>query len=203
VKMAIQWLCDNGHISIEKGCTKWNPKLSPNRNTYLLSIGHVVHGNDMHIVHDVPLHGERGAPDIGHDVPLHGEHGAPPYIVEPTNDPTNRTTNEPIPCQQQAADVSKKPGSDAPKSKPKPEYETDPLGKLNPGFCEFYAIWPRRVKRKDAFRAYLKMVKSDSDHELLVTKTRQAVAGIFASRQLDKVPHPSTWINSLDWKDDT
>jgi len=99
--------------------------------------------------------------------------------------------------------VSKKPGSDAPKSKPKPEYETDPLGKLNPGFCEFYAIWPRRVKRKDAFRAYLKMVKSDSDHELLVTKTRQAVAGIFASRQLDKVPHPSTWINSLDWKDDT
>src|SRR5690606_38637883 len=118
VKMAIQWLCDNGHISIEKGWTKWNPKLSPNRNTYLLSIGNVVHGNDMHIVHDVPLHGERGAPDIVHDVPLHGERGAPPYIVEPTNEPTNRTTNEPIPCQQQAADVSKKPGSDAPKSKP-------------------------------------------------------------------------------------
>lgn len=79
----------------------------------------------------------------------------------------------------------------------------DHLGNGDPRFCEFYDSYPRKISRKDAYAAYRKLVKTDADHAKLVQGTRIAASGEWAGRPKDKIPHPSTWINSLNWQDDT
>lgn len=78
---------------------------------------------------------------------------------------------------------------------------TDPLGKLHPGFCAFYALWPRKVGRKQAFSAYLRRVKPEQAESFLQA-TQTALNGRYAGRETRYIPHPTTWINSLDWMEE-
>jgi len=91
--------------------------------------------------------------------------------------------------------------SRAPEEKPAKGKKVDHLGYDNSAFCEFMSLWPRKLKRSEAYSAYRKNVKSDEQHQLLMERSRAALQGEFANRKVDKIPYPSSWINGSDWLD--
>ena len=113
--------------------------------------------------------------------------------TEPTKEPNNL-------CHQQAGDEEKPAAPPEKKPKAKPEHEIDPLGKSNLQFCEFYDNYLNKKKRKAAFKAFLKL--KPADRELLIKRTKEANEGMFSVREQKYIPHPSSWINSLEWKDE-
>lgn len=66
-------------------------------------------------------------------------------------------------------------------------------------FDDFWLLWPRRVARKDAMKAWHRLTPSQQ------TKALDALVDwrtIFAQRDEDKVPHPATWLNGERWEDE-
>lgn len=100
-----------------------------------------------------------------------------------------------------SASDSKNSKTSKSKSKSK-NADDDHLGKSNPLFSEFYASYPRRVNRADAYAAYLKHVKTEADHLALMKATEAAKAGIWEGRAQEHIPYPAVWINKLNWQDD-
>lgn len=84
-----------------------------------------------------------------------------------------------------------------------PKPANDHLGEGCPTFCDFYALWPRRVGRKEAYKAYHRHVPSSLKHNTLMRGSAKALSagGILHGRPLDKMPYPATWINGSDWYD--
>jgi hypothetical protein len=68
-----------------------------------------------------------------------------------------------------------------------------------PRFEEFWTIYPRKVSRLSALRAWVK-----NDCERIaddVLAGIQAQLPAFTARELDKVPHAATWLNAQRWTD--
>lgn len=73
----------------------------------------------------------------------------------------------------------------------------------NPGFMEFWKLYPRRVGRANAFKAWRK-IKPDVE---LVNKILDALDVQRDSEQWAKeggqfIPHPATWLNREGWLDE-
>jgi hypothetical protein len=75
---------------------------------------------------------------------------------------------------------------------------TKPVGG-SPEFLTFWNLYPRKVDRKEAIRAWIKGVCDGSLGEIL--------AGLESWKRCkqwldpDKIPYPSTWINKRRWQD--
>lgn len=68
------------------------------------------------------------------------------------------------------------------------------------GFAEFYAIWPRKVAKQAAERAYRKQVTSASRHETLMVNTKLWLESWRREDRSTKfIPHPATYLNRGDW----
>lgn len=85
----------------------------------------------------------------------------------------------------------------AQKSKKK-ERENSP--KSGPEFHEFWALYPRRISKQDAERAWLKL----DEHDRIA-----AFAGIARQRDWPQmaseakyIPYPATWLNGRRWEDE-
>lgn len=90
-----------------------------------------------------------------------------------------------------------------PKKHATPAKKREPrAGKPNGAFDLFYSAYPRKVNRKDAERAWLKL----SPDEKLQAKIMQALEEQKASEDWRKeggkfIPYPSTWLNKERWDD--
>ena len=68
-----------------------------------------------------------------------------------------------------------------------------------PEFADFWLLYPRRVARRDAMKAWLRLTP---------TQQMQAVVAIvewrrvWAKKDLDYVPHGSTWLNGWRFEDE-
>lgn len=66
-------------------------------------------------------------------------------------------------------------------------------------FDDFWAAWPRKVKKPDALRAWTKAIKR--------ANPEQIIAAAIAYRdnpgrpETRYIPHPSTWLNADSWND--
>lgn len=90
-----------------------------------------------------------------------------------------------------------------PPEEAKKESKEDKQNKLQleADFNFFWTIYPKKQGKKDALRAYLKARKKASRDELLEA-LREVKAKDWKFRELQYVPHASTWLNQERWTDE-
>jgi len=66
---------------------------------------------------------------------------------------------------------------------------------------EFWSIYPRKVRKKDALNSYKKARKSITA-DIIKDSINQHLKGIWAEKEIRFIPHPSTWLNAEGWNDD-
>ncbi len=69
----------------------------------------------------------------------------------------------------------------------------------SPQFEEFWLLWPRRVAKLAAWKSWCAW-NCDTIPELLPALKLQLPA--FCQRDIDHVPHATTWINQRRWEDE-
>ena len=69
------------------------------------------------------------------------------------------------------------------------------------GFDDFWKLYPRRVGKGAARRAWAKAVSRGADPAAILEAAARLPAE-YAGRELCYVPHPSTWLNGERWEDD-
>lgn len=70
----------------------------------------------------------------------------------------------------------------------------------NPHFEHFWDVWPKRVAKADARRAWEKAVKKD-DPEVIIAAAAEYAASPFRP-EMKFIPLPATWLNGERWLDD-
>lgn len=76
-----------------------------------------------------------------------------------------------------------------------------PKGQESEAFKAFYAAYPRRVKRKAANRAWVKLGLDAIAGQIMAALDWQK-REVFAKCERDKIPHPSSWLNDERWNDE-
>lgn len=67
-------------------------------------------------------------------------------------------------------------------------------------FTEFWSIYPRKVSKPDAQRAWAKAIKR-ADPELIIAGLRRHLP-IWVSAEVQFIPHAATWLNGERWGDE-
>lgn len=107
-------------------------------------------------------------------------------------------------CLQMISDDCKCPRNPI-QSNPNPiresESESARVSERDTAFEEFWAAYPKKVGKKDAYRAFSKLSKADWP------KLAPAIEAQKNSKQWQKdegqyIPNPSTWLNQGRWDDD-
>ena len=69
-----------------------------------------------------------------------------------------------------------------------------------PSFADFWTLYPRRVARKEAERAWQRLSAAERiDATIAISKWR---AVWVARGEMHYVPHASTWLNGARWDDE-
>lgn len=68
-------------------------------------------------------------------------------------------------------------------------------------FARFYAIYPRRIGKKAAEKAWVKALKDGADPESLISAA-QRYAASRVGQDPKYTPHPATWLNQGRWEDE-
>ena len=68
-----------------------------------------------------------------------------------------------------------------------------------PDFQDFWLLYPRRVARKDALKAWGKL--SPAQQVAAITALVEW-RRVWANKDLDYLPYPATWINGERWTDE-
>lgn len=68
-------------------------------------------------------------------------------------------------------------------------------------FQDFWAIYPRRVAKRAAQKAWDKEMKAGTDPDSIIAGLRRQIP-IFARKDEQFIPHASTWIHSGRWEDE-
>jgi hypothetical protein len=79
--------------------------------------------------------------------------------------------------------------------------EQSSLRSTSESFARFYAVYPRKIGRKAAERAWGKALKDGADPAVLVAAA-QRFAAVRAGQDPKFTPHPATWLNQGRWEDE-
>lgn len=72
---------------------------------------------------------------------------------------------------------------------------------LQADFDFFWTIYPRHVSKKESLKAYIKARKKVSA-DVILEALREVKAKVWINRELQHVPHASTWLNQERWNDE-
>lgn len=168
-------------------------KVGVHRNTVRLVVAHLVATGVVELIEAAPGEVRKyrwllGRPRVNHawsDDRTPRESRVPPRDVPRT--PARR--HAPIPREPQA--------------------DTSPLGQLpltggdlNIEFFRWWAVWPRRVARIAALKAYTKARKTASAEQLLAGANTVLAAWNAEPDRRQFVPHPASWLNDGRWLDE-
>ena len=67
-------------------------------------------------------------------------------------------------------------------------------------FDEFWRIYPRKVGKGQARKAWLSAGRKVADFTIILALNSQLSAGMF-EKEVQFIPHPSTWLNGERWSD--
>jgi predicted transcriptional regulator len=70
------------------------------------------------------------------------------------------------------------------------------------GFTEFYGIYPRHIGKAKAKRAFATASKTADPQVIIAGARRWAEFCETTRRQMQYIPHPTTWLNQGRWDDD-
>lgn len=68
-------------------------------------------------------------------------------------------------------------------------------------FNDFWSLYPRRVAKKDARRAWEK-ISSNQHTEIMIAIFEWARIWREENREDSHIPHPATWLNGERWEDE-
>lgn len=91
-----------------------------------------------------------------------------------------------------------------PDSKPnsKPDVDIPPLPPTDL-FAEFWAAYPKKVKKPVAMKSFSRQVKDQQTLDLILTDLKRRKAADEWAKQGGKfIPHPSTYLNDRRWEDE-
>ena len=74
-----------------------------------------------------------------------------------------------------------------------------PLPEAAPSFEDFWLLYPRRVAKKDAWKAWGKLTP---DQHLQAVVACASWRRIWAGMELNFIPHPATWLNGWRFEDE-
>lgn len=117
---------------------------------------------------------------------------SPPLPSSPLHPPTPNTP----PIISPKGDIYTPPKGSASKPKSKPGAPEKP----SKDFEAFWDIYPRKVSKRNAWKAYFSAVKLVEPSRIL-RGLEAAVEHEFASLEMRLIPHASTWINGRRWED--
>lgn len=73
---------------------------------------------------------------------------------------------------------------------------------ISPGFDEFYEAYPRHVSKEPARKAWMKLKPDDDLREAILSDVRRRVTGEWKDKDVQYIPHPSTYLNQRRWEDE-
>lgn len=68
-------------------------------------------------------------------------------------------------------------------------------------FEEFWKVYPRRVAKQTALKAFSKACKTEADYVAIMSGLRDALPGLM-EKDPTYIPHPATWLNQRRWEDE-
>ncbi len=72
-----------------------------------------------------------------------------------------------------------------------------------PQFEEFWKLYPRKVAKANAKKSWLRLVKTDSQAQVVTKALRtQIAAQDWLSKDIQFIPHAATWLNQQRWEDE-
>lgn len=69
-----------------------------------------------------------------------------------------------------------------------------------PAFGDFWLLWPKRVARKDAERAWARLTDAQKMQAIIALVDWRSCW--LARNEMDYVPHAATWLNGERWEDE-
>ena len=70
------------------------------------------------------------------------------------------------------------------------------------GFADFWALYPRRVAKQAAVKAWVKLHPAGDLRVKILEALAAQVTGEYAHREPEKIPHAATWLNGRRWEDE-
>ena len=71
-----------------------------------------------------------------------------------------------------------------------------------PGFIEFWKIYPNKVKKQDALKAW-KSGKCEKIADTIIADVQKRVATEWKGAEMQYIPHPTTYLHQRRWEDET
>jgi len=83
---------------------------------------------------------------------------------------------------------------------PRPKKAHEPLPQ---GFAEFWEVYPRKVAKRRAIKAWLKLSPdSKTQAAIIEAVNRQSTSKKWREENGQYIPHPATWLNDGRWEDE-
>jgi hypothetical protein len=70
------------------------------------------------------------------------------------------------------------------------------------GFTEFWHLYPRRVCKLAAIKAWERINPDINLRASILASLKWQIDQVFSRREIEKVPHPATWLNGRRWDDE-
>lgn len=70
---------------------------------------------------------------------------------------------------------------------------------VGPSWDDFWLLYPRRVAKKDALKAWGRMKPAQRMQAIVACAAWRRV---WANKDLDYLPYPATWLNGERWEDE-
>lgn len=68
-------------------------------------------------------------------------------------------------------------------------------------FADFWSLYPRRVAKRAAAKAWEREMRAGTSADDILTGLRRQLAYL-NSREVQFIPHPTTWLNQGRWDDE-
>lgn len=73
---------------------------------------------------------------------------------------------------------------------------------LSPGFQRFWSVWPKRVAKQDALKAWTELNPSSELQDQILEAVKLQIENNFAGDNQRRIPYPATWLRAERWTDE-
>ncbi len=70
-------------------------------------------------------------------------------------------------------------------------------------FDDFYAVYPRKVSKQAALKAWRALKPNDALVETIIADVKRRLETEWRGKDMQYIPHPSTYLNQRRWEDET
>lgn len=70
------------------------------------------------------------------------------------------------------------------------------------GFDDFWSLYPRKVVKQTARKIWAKLKPDDDLQQTILSDIRRRVKGEWNGKDMQYIPHPSTYLNQRRWEDE-